>query len=271
MTNRLKTTSLAIAAIFLLAPTASAESVAFSDPTGDDNGPGNYLYPTDPVYVQGSFDLTGLTVEHKGKNVTFDVEVNSKLRDPWGMGVGFAVQMIFIFIDTDGIAGSGHTEGLPGTNIEFDPENAWEKVVILSPQPKSRVDSEVRFKAEDLRDDILVPGKTRGRGKDIRGKLKLDALGGGDPATWGYQVLMQSNEGFPDKTDLLTRKVNEYEGQHRFGGGSDYDCDPHVVDLLAGDGAGAAEEIAAQHEMLAFECDDEGNATKRATLAMVRK
>ena len=51
---------------------------------------------------------------------------------------------------------------------------------------------------------------------------------------------MQSNEGFPARTDLLTRKVNEYEGQHRFGGGTDTDCDPHVMDLLAGDAVGDA-------------------------------
>ena len=49
---------------------------------------------------------------------------------------------------------------------------------------------------------------------------------------------MQSNEGFPAGNDLLTRKVNEYEGQHRFGGGNDGDCDPHVMDILAGKGAG---------------------------------
>ena len=59
------------------------------------------------------------------------------------------------------------------------------------------------------------------------------SLGGsGDPSTWKYQVFMQSNEGFPADDDLLTRRVNEFEGQHRFGGGTDYDCDPHVMDML---------------------------------------
>jgi len=60
-------------------------------------------------------------------------------------------------------------------------------------------------------------------------------------------VLMQSNEGFPDKTDLLTRKVNESEGQHRFGGGTDYDADPHVIDILVPAGGDAK---AKQHEIL---------------------
>ena len=31
-----------------------------SDPTGDDNGPGTYAYPTDPSFHPGAFDLTDL-------------------------------------------------------------------------------------------------------------------------------------------------------------------------------------------------------------------
>ncbi|MDY0063094.1 MAG: glucodextranase DOMON-like domain-containing protein, partial [Myxococcota bacterium] len=54
----------------------------------------------------------------------------------------------------------------------------------------------------------------------------------------------------PAKTDLLTRKVNEFEGQHRFGGGTDYDCDPHVVDLLMAPGKGGDDEKEAQYKAL---------------------
>ena len=69
---------------------------------------------------------------------------------------------------------------------------------------------------------------------------------------------MQSNEGFPAKTDLLTRKVNEYEGQHRFGGGNDGDCDPHVMDCLAGSGTGDKAEDRQQHKHVApTSADDE--------------
>ena len=96
-------------------------------------------------------------------------------------------------------------------------------------------------------------------------------LGEGDLTKWGYQVIMQSNEGFPDKTDLLTRKVNEYEGQHRFGGGNDGDCDPHVIDLLAGKAVGDKSEADAQHQMLAYECNDDGTPKKLATLKLIRK
>ena len=82
---------------------------------------------------------------------------------------------------------------------------------------------------------------------------------------------MQSNEGFPAAGDLLTRKVNEYEGQHRFGGGNDGECDPHVMDILAGNGTGDPAEAEAQFKALAYECNPDGTAKKLATLPMVRK
>lgn len=245
---------------------AMAGEVTFKDPTGDDDGPGGYIYPTDAVYRPGSFDLTELSVKSKGKKVEFEVSVAQKLDDPWGMGTGFSVQMVFIFIDTKE---GGHTEGVPGTNVTFAADSAWDKVVILSPQSKSRVTSEAKEKAADMIDDIVVPSRTNGKGKSISGSVKLADLGEGDPAEWGYQVVVQSNEGFPGKTDLLTRKVNEFEGQHRFGGGNDGDCDPHVADILAGTGKGEDAEKQAQYDMLKYECDEEGNG-KQAVLNMVR-
>jgi len=242
--------------------TSAAQAVVFDDPKGDDKGPGNYTYPTDPVYTPGSFDLLKIRAEKSGDQVDFVVEVAAKLEDPWGMGTGFAVQNIFIFIkNKDG----GYTDGTPGLNVEFAKGHEWNKVVILSPQRQARVLSEAKQKAASMAADILVPTITRGTGRTIRGSIPLAALGGdGNVDAWGYQVVMQSNEGFPAATDLLTRKVNEYEGQHRFGGGNDGECDPHVMDLLDGPGA-------TQKEMLAYTCGPNGESVKKATLKMIKK
>jgi len=270
MNNKARFSIGALAVGFALAGAARAEGVKFMDPTGDDKGPGGYTYPTDAVYTPGSFDLVSLEVG-EGDNPDFKVTMNDRLADPWGMGVGFATQMLFIFIDKDGAAGKGHTKSLPGLNVDFAADSAWEKVIILSPQPASRVSAEVKAKAADLAADIVIPRRTVGAGKSISAKVKLEDLGGGDPKTWGYQVVVQSNEGFPDKSDLLSRKVNEFEGQHRFGGGNDSDCDPHVMDILAGKAEGKPEEAQAQYDMLKFECGADGSSVKRATLAVVRK
>jgi hypothetical protein len=115
---------------------------------------------------------------------------------------------------------------------------------------------------------VVQPTTVRARGKKIVARVPKSKTGEMAPP-WGIQVLMQSNEGVPDKTDLLTRKVTEYGGQHRFGGGSDYDCDPHVIDLLAGKAEGKASEAKAQYEMLGtFKCDASG-AGQRAVVQMV--
>jgi carbohydrate-binding DOMON domain-containing protein len=270
MDNKTRFSICAAAIGLAIAGAVRADGVKFQDPIGDDKGPGNYTYPTDGVYTAGSFDLTEFEIT-AGDSPEVKVSVNDKLADPWGMGVGFATQMVFIFIDKDGKAGSGHTEGLPGLNIQFAPESAWEKVIILSPQPQARVLSEIKVKAAALAADIVVPSRTTGSGKTISAKIKLADLGGGDPSKWGYQVVVQSNEGFPDKSDLLTRKVNEYEGQHRFGGGNDGNCDPHVMDILAPKGEGKPEEIQGQYDMLKYECGADGSSVKKATLIMVRK
>ena len=266
--RHLRTLALLLAA---LAAAAFGQQVTFKDPTGDDKGPGKYKYPTDTVYKPGSFDLTQFSVKRAGDKVDFEVTLNTTLEDPWKMGGGFAVQMIQIYIDQDHKDGSGFTDGLPGLYVKFAPADAWDKAVILSPQGLSRVRSEVDSKAASMKDAVLVPQKTKGSGRKIFGSVPLKDLGGdGDITKWGYQVVVQSNEGFPDGKEVLTRRVNEYEGQHRFGGGNDALCDPHVMDVLSGDAKGDKAEVDAQYTMLKYECAEDGSAKSMATLTMVR-
>ena len=257
---KMKLSALLTATLLALGASA-ANAVEFMDAKGDDNGPGTYVYPTDGVYKPGSFDITRFAATKNGDQVEFAVDVNSSLEDPWGMGGGFAVQMAFIFIkNKDG----GHTE-TPSLNAVFAKGSEWNNLVILSPQKKARVVGEAQQKFPALVADIVVPNATRGNNRTIKGSVPLSELGGdGNVDGWGYQVVMQSNEGFPAATDLLTRKVNEYEGQHRFGGGNDGDCDPHIVDILES-------TAAKQADQLAYTCGPNGESVKRATLQMIKK
>ncbi len=248
---------LVMAAVGLLAGGAMAGKVEISDPKNDDFGPGEYVYPTDAVYTPGSFDLTKFKFEVKGDNAEIDCTMGAKLEDPWRMGGGFSVQMIFVLIDN---APGGFTETPPGLNVAVDESTAWDVCVVLSPQTMARVQQEVDAKAGAMASSIIVPGRVRGKRSSINAKFKAETLGGtGDPSEWKYQVLVQSNEGFPAGGDLLTRKVNEYEGQHRFGGGTDFDCDPHVMDIL-GDHAQLAE----------YKCEPDGTTAWMATVKLVQ-
>ncbi|MFN2546150.1 MAG: glucodextranase DOMON-like domain-containing protein [Myxococcales bacterium] len=242
----------------------------FPDPVGDDNGPGTYTYPTDAVYKPGSFDITELQVVPSADQVEFRVSVNGRIEDPWDSpawgGNGFSVQMVFIHIDTDHKPGSGVQDGLPGTNVRFKAEEAWDRAVIISPQGAIRVNSEIEQKAPQWKDRIIVPRVTRASGRTLIAVVDTRALGGPPQDSWGYQVLMQSNEGFPAKTDLLTRKVNEFEGQHRFGGGTDYDNDPHVIDIIVPTGG---DPVQKQHEILSKYNKAATTDVKPADLAVV--
>ncbi len=254
--RKLRLFLLAGAAIALLCSSALAAKVEIKDPKGDDFGPGEYIYPTDAVYAPGSFDLIEFEMEVDGDSGQIEATLDTRLEDPWRMGGGFSVQMLFVFVDN---APGGHTETPPGLNVMIDESTAWDKCIILSPQTMARVSQEVEAKAADMAGDIVVPKRVKGSRSTIEARFDAADLGGqGDPGTWKYEVFVQSNEGFPSGGDLLTRKVNEFEGQHRFGGGTDYDCDPHVMDMLG------------DHSQLAdYECNDDGTTKKHAVVKLV--
>jgi len=279
MNLRTLMTMLAISAAGLLGAHALAASyepqhVVIDDPAHDDNGPGSYTYPTDPAYTKGSFDLRRFELFDRGADVEVRVEVGAPIEDPWNSkswgGNGFSLQMVQIYIDQDHKPGSGETRALPGINVEFDPRSGWEKVIVLSPQPKARLLAEAAQKARALKPRIVIPKKTWAQGKQILALVAKSELGGAPQRGWGYQVIMQSNEGYPDAGDFLSRKVNEFAGQHRFGGGTDYDCDPHVLDIVVGAGAGGADEVQKQHEVLGnYKCAPTPAGYKLAVVPMV--
>jgi len=141
---------------------------------------------------------------------------------------------------------------------------------MVSPQPNQRIAQEVSAKAPKMKKAVVLPIKVTVRGKTITVVVKKSALGGSPKANWGIQAVVQSNEGYPDRRDLLSRKVNELRGQHRFGGGNDWECDPHVLDILVSPARGTDEEIAAQKKALSYECGPDGQSVRGAVLPMVR-
>lgn len=238
---------------------AAEPPIVLADPADDDNGPGTYKYPTDPVYKPKSFDLRKLEISDKGDDVEFKVTIGATIEDPWNSkdwdGNGFSIQFVQIYLDTDHVAGKGHDFALPGLgSLKWSDDEQWDKVVLLSPQGKTRLSTEVRGKCGPAKGDVVMPKSTRVSGKTLIALVKKADLGGGSMAKWGINAAMQSNEGFPVGKDLLTRPVNETVGAHRFGGGNDGDCDPQVLDIFAGKAKGDRGEIAEQHAALAYKC-----------------
>jgi hypothetical protein len=245
----------------------------FMDPIGDDKGPGYYTYPTNPVYSAGGFDILSFEVDATARdNITFRITVNADLKQEWGMAADFDIQHFQIYIDQDRVPGSGHIEGMPGLNILFAPEFAWDKCIMITPQPSSRVQIEVDVKAPDFADSVVVPSRITGQGRTITAVVRRRDLGiaaDGDISNWAWQVVAQSNEGYPEPEFVLTRNVNEYRGLHRFGGGSDYYGNPHVMDIIAWPARGTLQEAEDQFAILnVWESYPDPSMNIRAVLPM---
>ncbi|MEW5854835.1 MAG: glucodextranase DOMON-like domain-containing protein [Myxococcota bacterium] len=234
-------------------PAHAAFSVTLKDPKGDDDGPGSYTYPTDAVYTRGSFDLVEMSVKEAGPDIQIDLTFDASIEDPWGMakqgGANFSTQFVQVYVDTDHKPKSGETQAIAGMNATFADESAFEKVILISPQPAARVRSEVAQKSPKHKAMLVVPRSVSAKGKTITALVSKKDLG--EPkASWGWQALVSSNEGYPDAKDVLNRKVNEFEGPHRFGGGMDADDDPHFMDMLVSPAKGGDAEKDAQHKLL---------------------
>lgn len=253
-----------VAGLLLLPAVARAENLTFEDPKGDDDGWGKMVYPTGKDYKRGSFDITKVEITEEGEDVVFEIHLAADVEDPWSSkdwgGNGFSVQFAQIYLDTDGKKRSGERKGVPGSYVEFTPDSYYEKVVLVSPQPASKLQGELGSKARFLARRAVIPTRTEARKRSIVARVPKSVVG--TPSkSWGVQVVMLSNEGFAAPEDVLSRKVNEYEGEHRFGGGCDGFGDPHVVDMLG----------PKQHAQLAAHtCADVVAKAKVAKISMVR-
>ena len=97
--------------------------VEITDPTDDDHGPGDYVYPSDQVFKSGVFDITGVTIGYDDEEYIFRVQFRGPVINEWGSPNGLSIQTIDIYIDTDGAA-SGDRMLLPGRNAALTSDHA---------------------------------------------------------------------------------------------------------------------------------------------------
>jgi carbohydrate-binding DOMON domain-containing protein len=257
---------------------SAGDTLTFADPKGDDNGTGKYTYPTDAAYTPGSFDITKVEIREDGEDTVFEIELAAEVTDPWTSkdwgGNGFSTQFVHVYLDTDGKKRSGEKKGVPGSWVEFAPDSYYEKVILISPQPRAKVIGVVEAKAPWLKKRVIVPSRTEARRRSIVARVPTKEIGSAPNKSWGVQALMLSNEGLDAAPeDVLARRVNEVNGPHRFGGGCDGYGDPQVMDMLAPPGKGGDAEAKAQHDALsAYTCADSPKDPKMklAQISMVR-
>jgi glucan 1,4-alpha-glucosidase len=223
----------------------------FTDPSGDDNGPGSYVYPTAPVYRPGIFDLTGLGVYSAGDETLFVAGIRGDVTNEFG-GQGISHQRFNVYLGS----GTGDTvPALPGTNMNT--ASPWTRAIVGD----GRFDTAGVYTQDGTRTAagrILPVPETR----QIAVAVPTSALAGIDLASAHYGVAMLGNaeagEGIGYVRPVYDKAYWQDPGpdfwwitQYRFGGGAgvwndtpshDSDTrDPNAIDIIVGPGQSQAD------------------------------
>jgi len=230
----------------------------YTDPKGDDYGPGTYTYPLNTYIRPGAFDIIKFTVKDGGENVVFEVEISAEIEKyvekseesaryertgaeciEFVVGEnGWVYQMFDIYIDKDGKPGSGHIATLPGRSVRFSDNSAWEVAILVSPEDPFTLEKDLRAKTEisyvfDIIDDVIVARNPVAKGRTFIVKVPKSQIGT-PQAYWGYQVLMMGYQKRDLAHTLRIIPVHSFASNCGFGGGTDYMCDPNILDILTG-------------------------------------
>jgi glucan 1,4-alpha-glucosidase len=223
----------------------------FTDPSGDDNGPGTYVYPTASVYRPGIFDLTGLGVYVADEDTVFVAGISGDVTNDFG-GQGISHQRFNVYLGN----GTGDAApALPGTNM--DTASPWTHAIVGD----GRFDTAGVYTPDGTRTaagHILPVPETH----QIAVVVPTSALAGADLATAHYGIAMFGNaeagEGVGYIRPVYDLAYWQNPGpdfwwitQYRFGGGAgvwndtpshDSDTrDPNAIDIIVGPGQAQAD------------------------------
>jgi len=142
---------LCAAILFAAGPGFAEKKLIFTlnDARGDDYGDGTLIYPTQGDLKPGDLDIVSLSAREEDDGTLFEASFSNVIQDPDVRAIdaggrqlkevaryGFYTFNIDIYIDMDRKPGSGFTSTLPGRNALVASDNAWEKVICLTPQPQ---------------------------------------------------------------------------------------------------------------------------------------
>ena len=82
---------------------------------------------------------------------------------------------------------------------------------------------------EETKPTFKVIADSDGR---VTARIPLELLGDGDPSTWGYAVVLMSQEGYPSAGVRRVRNVNQAAEQWVGGGAPDDANHTRIYDLL---------------------------------------
>jgi glucoamylase len=191
-----------------------------TDPSGDDNGPGNYAYPTSDNFHAGAFDILDFRVIESpdGSTTTFKLQVRD-LSPTFGSPLG--AQLVDVYVHNPVAAASDQSTAasFPQRNYVIDAAAAWTRLIEVQGFGQRYVDSHgttlgtVNISANQV-------------SRFITFSVPTSSLGGAPASGWGFTVVLTGQDGFsPDQARSFAPTPQSFQ----FGVCAAASSDPHCT------------------------------------------
>jgi glucan 1,4-alpha-glucosidase len=186
-----------------------------TDPDGDDDGPGNYAYPTSANFHPGAFDIQRFQVYDSGSDVTFRLQTRD-LSETFGSPLG--AQLVDVYVRVPGASATSTAAAHPLRNFTIAPSFAWSRLIQVQGFGQRYVDAS---------------GATLGTAsisanpisRFITFSVPKASLGTPGPG-WGFTVVLTGQDGFsPDQARGFAPTPQDFQ----FGVCATASADPHCT------------------------------------------
>ena len=216
----------------------------FSDPAGDNLGPGSYELPTGDSYYEEMCDVRGLTIAESRSRTRFSFEMeNVDNEGGFGLPRGWSHEYFQVYIrdpevDPDAVAGEvvpSSTEGRTGLNAQF--ENPYQYRVAVNGEGAKQVEgadgstitSDVNVAVDG--DTVMIDVPSEAIGGSVEGKelaplvCPFDGYGNGELRAIGgsadtHQIGADNPGQAPKVLDMITPEGTSQSEALSYGSGS---------------------------------------------------
>jgi glucan 1,4-alpha-glucosidase len=211
-----------------------------ADPTGDDNGPGTYQYPTSSDFHPGAFDMTRFQVLSDG-TYTYLRATLANLDPTFGVTDG--AQLLDVYVHVPGASATSTDAAFASRNYTISPSGAWgQRVEVQGFAAPVWVDAA----GNSVGTPFVLASQS-----DRTITIALPEAQFGTPASgWGFSVVLTGQDGFSSDQ---ARNFTPTPGSFTFGvcapGGSSPICSvppssvPKAMDVITPSGVSQATEL----------------------------
>ncbi len=215
-----------------------------TDPSHDDNGPGNYAYPTANDFHAGAFDIQAFRVilSPDGSTVTFKLQVRD-LTPTFGSPLG--AQLVDVYVHNPNAApnDTSTAASFPQRNYVIAANAAWNRLIEVQGFGQRYIDAHGTTVGT-----IAISANAISR--FITFSVPTSSLGGQPGSGWGFTVTLTGQDGFsPDQARAFAPTPAPFAFGVCATGSNDPHCvvDPNTVpkilDIITPAGVSQSDEL----------------------------